>query len=224
MICLEERASEASHVDTWHDYTSQDRKILQASKFMWCFASKLKRCSIRWLKCLKTPCSCVEESISIWRVGNCAKKTCWSSLVIYFAVKTYEDMCGLCGWKSEGHILWSLNYTEFMFRAHPETHEYLRGQREAIAAAGSVGTRVSRHPLGAQWTSGDWWIATRGQVMKQKVWRTDKFDMPYICLYHVESFRVFWANVPVSCLRSWKLKLPTAAIAWECWIWSRERL
>jgi hypothetical protein len=43
--------------------------------------------------------------------------------------------------------------------------------------------------------------------MKQKVWRTDKFDMPYICLYHVESFRVFWANVPVSCLRSWKLKL-----------------
>lgn len=58
-------------------------------------------------------------------------------------------------WKSEGPILWSLNYTEFLFRAHPETHEYLRGQREAIAAAGSVGTRVSRHPLGAQWTSGD---------------------------------------------------------------------
>lgn len=86
-------------------------------------------------------------------------------------------------WKSEGHILWSLNYTEFMFRAHPETHEYLRGQREAIAAAGSVGTRVSRHPLGAQWTSGDWWIATRGQVMKQKVWRTDKFDMPNISKY-----------------------------------------
>ena len=101
MICLEERASEASHVDTWRDYTSQDRKILQASKFMWCFASKLKRCSIRWLKCLKTPCSCVEESISIWRVGNCAKKTCWSSLVIYFAVKTCADYVEI--WRS--HIM-----------------------------------------------------------------------------------------------------------------------
>ena len=40
MICLE-ISSEPSHVDTtWHDYTSsQDRKILQASKFMSCHVS-----------------------------------------------------------------------------------------------------------------------------------------------------------------------------------------